>query len=91
MISADLEHVTARLADGQAGAHVACHRRCWARHQTITDPDHADAAAALRQAHRERPAPPAHDEVAYRDLADYDRLFGLDSDMPGSDVIGEAV
>jgi transposase len=36
VISADLEHVTARLADGHDGAHVACHRRCWARHQTIT-------------------------------------------------------
>jgi hypothetical protein len=32
----------------------------------------------LRQAYRERPGVPSGGEVAYRDLADYDRLFGLD-------------
>jgi transposase len=91
VVSADLEYVIARLADGRDGAHVACHRRCWARHQTITDPDHAAAAAALRQAHRERPAPPTHDQIAYRDLTDYDRLFGLDDDMTSSDLVGEVL
>ena len=32
-----------------AGQLVADHDRCWAAHQTITDPAHAQAAVALRQ------------------------------------------
>nr|WP_251059781.1 hypothetical protein [Streptomyces sp. ISL-112] len=34
------------------GAVVARHPRSWARHQTITDPDHARTAAALRGEYR---------------------------------------
>ena len=80
VVTADLERVEATL-DGEK---VAAHPRCWARHQSITDPAHAAAAARLRQAYRERPSNPSGDEVAYRDLADYDRMFGLDD-------MGEAV
>jgi hypothetical protein len=57
---------------------VARHPRCWARHQTITDPAHAAAAATLRQARQQLPTAPAATAVEYRDLADYDRILGLD-------------
>jgi hypothetical protein len=58
---------------------VAEHARCWAAHQTITDPVHRQAAAALRAAPRPQPAMPA-DQVQRRRLADYDEAFGLSSD-----------
>ena len=37
------------------GRLVADHDRCWARHQSIHDPAHVDAARALRTAHAARP------------------------------------
>lgn len=40
---------------------VARHDRCWAKHQSITDPAHRQAAA----------------EVEQRRLSDYDQMFGL--------------
>ncbi|MDD7969463.1 IS21 family transposase [Actinomycetospora lemnae] len=90
VVSADLEQVTVTLAEGRAAAgdvvRVARHDRCWARHQTITDPVHADAAAWLRHARRDQPVAAAHDEVAYRDLGDYDRLFGLVDDLDAQAV-----
>jgi len=63
-----------------AGRLVAEHPRCWAAHQTITDPAHRQAAAALRAAARARPAAPLANEVQHRRLADYDEAFGLGSD-----------
>ena len=59
---------------------VAAHDRVWARGQTITDPVHVAAAKELREQFQ-RPRPPAnpHDELV-RDLADYDRAFGLTDD-----------
>lgn len=75
-VVADL--ATVRITRGQAV--VGEHERCWARQQTITDEQHARAAAILRQAYQDRPpATPAAAEVEHRDLADYDRLLGLDS------------
>jgi transposase len=70
-IRADLTTVTVTLGERV----VASHARCWARHQSLTDPDHAAAAAALRarQPHR----PPAEEQVEQRSLADYDAVFGL--------------
>jgi len=44
-LRADLERVQA-FCDGRL---VADHARCWARHQTISDPGHLQAAARLRQ------------------------------------------
>ena len=73
-ITADLEEVTVTCD----GTQVARHVRCWARHQTITDPAHKAAAARLRQAHRTAAIHPADTAVQRRDLADYDQLFGLD-------------
>ena len=44
---------------------------------TITDPAHVAAAKVLRERFQQpRPAPDPHDSLA-RDLADYDRAFGL--------------
>lgn len=72
-IEADTETVQAHLADRL----VACHPRCWARHQTLTDPDHADAAAAMRR--RNHPLAAADGaaavEVAGPNLPAYDRIF----------------
>jgi transposase len=70
---ADLTRVRV-LCEGKV---VANHERAWAKHQTISDPEHVAAAKLLR---RERigllrPAPNA--EVAVRPLADYDAAFGI--------------
>src|SRR5439155_18555651 len=66
-VPADLDRVRVH-GDGLL---VADHPRCWARHQTLTDPDHAQAATRLRAEHRaatgDEPA-----EVELRCLADYD-------------------
>jgi len=60
------------------GRIVADHERCWARHQTITDPAHLAAAQQLRSARRRlAPVPgPADAEVERRDLTVYDLLSG---------------
>ena len=60
------------------GRPVADHPRCWAVHQTITDPAHRQAATAMRTARAA--GPPATDggQVQQRPLGDYDRIFGLD-------------
>jgi hypothetical protein len=71
-VSADLTRVEVR----HQGRLVAAHDRVWARNQTITDPAHVATAKVLReQFQRPRPAPD-HEELV-RDLADYDRAFGL--------------
>lgn len=60
---------------------MADHQRSWARGQTVTDPAHVQTAAVLRkQFHQPRPGALAGDGVddaLARDLADYDRAFGL--------------
>ncbi|MFE4425139.1 hypothetical protein [Streptomyces sp. NPDC056817] len=86
-VRADTEEV---VATTRAGETVAHHSRCWARHQTITDPEHAAAAEMLRgQAIRQRAshararglAGLAPDdlgvEVEQRQLGSYDRIFTL--------------
>ncbi len=60
-----------------AGKVVAEHDRCWARHQSITDPAHHAAALVLAaQAHKPHRSPEL-DVVEQRDLAVYDTAFGL--------------
>ena len=75
-ITADLARVKV-TCDGRV---VADHQRCWARHQTITDPAHLAAAQQLRSARRLlAPLPGPADagaEVEQRDLAVYDALCG---------------
>jgi transposase len=72
-VAADLDRVRV-WCDGRL---VADHLRCWARHQTISDPAHLQAAARLRA---ERAAVTGRDDtqVQLRCLADYDAAFGLD-------------
>lgn len=75
-VSGDLERVKVR-ADGRV---VADHVRMWARGQTVTDPAHVQTAAVLRkQFQRPRSAAAGDDldSALARDLADYDRAFGL--------------
>lgn len=74
-VTADLEVVRVTCA----GQVVACHPRCWADHQTVTDPDHAQAAAMMRQARQLAEHRPADTPVEHRDLADYDRVLGVDA------------
>ncbi|MFI6332482.1 IS21 family transposase [Micromonospora chersina] len=62
------------------GRQVAHHDRCWAGGQTITDPNHRQAADQLRAARRLAPVPPVATDVEYRALTDYDRLFGLNAE-----------
>jgi hypothetical protein len=52
--------------------------------------EHCSAAAAveLRAARRLAAVPTAMTEVQQRSLADYDRMFGLDTDTD-TDMIGE--
>jgi transposase len=76
-VTADLNHVKIR-ADGRL---VAEHRRLWARAATLTDPLHVQTAARLRkQCQQPRRMEAAGDDLS-RDLADYDRAFGLNCEQ----------
>ena len=80
-VTADLSRVEVRLQ----GRLVAAHDRVWARGMTITDPAHVATAKVLREQYQQpaqaaRPAPEPHERLVAdltRDLADYDRAFGL--------------
>jgi transposase len=75
-IVADLDRVKV-LCEGKT---VANHERVWAWHQTITDPDHLEAATVLRRTRvgALRPVSDAEAEVELRALADYDTALGID-------------
>jgi transposase len=74
-VAADLERVRVRLE----GRLVADHARVWARHMTVTDPAHVATAKELRERFQE---PRRVDDTGLlRDLADYDRAFGLDGQV----------
>jgi len=79
-VAADLDHVRVR----HGGRLVAEHPRRWARGMTVTDPAHVATAAALRPAYQ-HPAPPGAGQAPrdgmVRDLADYDRAFGLQEQL----------
>lgn len=74
-VTADLRrvqvHVGRRL--------VAEHDRVWARGMTVTDPAHVQNAAVLREQFRRPRTRNNDDDGLVRDLADYDRAFGLDA------------
>jgi transposase len=79
-LAADLDRVRV-WCDGRL---VADHARCWARHQTLSDPAHLQAAARLRHQRAALGATDARhdvDQVQLRCLADYDAAFGLDQDQ----------
>jgi hypothetical protein len=71
-VRADLDRVQARTGDRA----VADHDRVWARGLTVTDPAHLETARRLRQEFRQ-PRQPGPGSDLFRDLADYDRAFGL--------------
>jgi transposase len=82
LVRADTEEVTA-IAGNDI---VAAHPRCWAAHQTITDPEHAAAGKAMRgeylhhqaaTAAAARAAASPTVDVEERELASYDRMFTL--------------
>jgi transposase len=75
-VHADLDSVRVTCA----GRVVAVHERCWARHQSITDPEHRAAAEVLRQLPRTVAAPP-DEQIEQRCLADYDDAFGLGEEV----------
>jgi hypothetical protein len=70
-VTADLHRVQVRL-DGRL---VADHARVWARHTVVTDPAHVTIAHELRE---QFGRPRTRDDELARDLADYDRAFGID-------------
>ena len=99
-VTTSIDEVIATLTPG--GAVVARHARCWAKHQTITDPDHARTAAALRGEYRHHTAAQAARlrataaadrlvDVEQRELTDYDRVFTLIEDDAGRDETGDGV
>lgn len=71
-VTADLERVRVRLE----GRVVADHARVWARRTTVTDPAHVAVAQQLREDYS-RPPKIEQDNSLARDLAEYDRAFGL--------------
>jgi transposase len=75
-VTADLDRVKVRAA----GRLVADHARVWGSGQTVTDPAHVDTAARLRkQFQQPRAAAAQPDDGLARDLADYDRAFGIEA------------
>lgn len=83
-VTADLERVRVR-AEGRI---VAEHPRSWARGATVTEPDHVKTAAALRRRFQQPRALAAGDDSSadlQRDLADYDRAFGLTDESGAED------
>ncbi|WP_196831139.1 IS21 family transposase [Frigoribacterium sp. CG_9.8] len=71
-VTADLERVRVRLG----GRVITEHARVWARGSTITDAAHVATARRLREQFQSPRAITIDDELT-RDLADYDRAFGL--------------
>lgn len=71
-VTADLERVRVRLG----GRVITEHARVWARGSTITDAAHVATAGLLREQFQ-RPRAITIDDELTRDLADYDRAFGL--------------
>jgi len=72
----DVRTTLDRVTASRSGRLLADHNRCWAARQTLTDPIHVETAAALRDQFQHGP-PLAADQLV-RDLADYDRAFGVD-------------
>jgi transposase len=76
-VTADLDRVRAHCE----GKLVADHGRVWAWHQTLTDPDHLEAAKVLRRTQVGALRPVRESEVEQRALTDYDTALGIDLDV----------
>jgi transposase len=72
-VVADLARVRA-LCDGKL---VADHERVWATHQSISDPEHVDAAKVLRRTRIGMLRPAPEPDVEVRCLDDYDAALGV--------------
>jgi transposase len=82
-VVADLARVRA-YCEGQL---VADHERIWARHQTLSTPEHVAAARALRRERIALVRPTTEPEVEIRCLADYDTALGLDDITDSLDTV----
>jgi Mu transposase, C-terminal domain len=60
-----------------SGEVVGRHRRSWAKHRTITDPEHDRARDVMRASRLQVPTTPLADEVEVGDLSLYDRATGV--------------
>ena len=78
-VVADLDRVKV-YCEGRV---VADHQRIWAWHQTLTDPDHQQAANLLRRTRVGALRPVREAEVEQRVLTDYDDVLGIDLDEGG--------
>jgi transposase len=78
-VIADLDRVRA-LCDGKT---VADHERIWAAHQTISDPEHIEAAKLLRRTRISLLRPAPEPEVQIRCLDDYDTALGVSTGEGG--------
>ena len=76
-VIADLARVRV-LCEGRL---VADHDRLWAKHQTVSDPEHVAAATLLRRERIGLLRPVPEPEVQIRCLADYDTALGLDESL----------
>ena len=76
-VHADLERLKIRC-DGRL---VADHARVWSRGQQITDPAHVEQAAVLWRGFQQPCPLEASGGGLARDLADYDRAFGLGGEV----------
>jgi hypothetical protein len=72
-VAADLDRVRVR-ANGRI---VAEHTRVWARGTTVTDPAHVEVAGWLRKQFQQPRVHAGDGDNLVRDLADYDRAFGI--------------
>jgi hypothetical protein len=81
-VTAGLAHVEVR----HEGRLAARHARVWARGQTVTDPAHLAAAKQLRQQFLEPSRTAVEPDSLARDLADYDRAFGLAGSLADGEV-----
>ncbi len=73
-VVADLDQVRA-FCDGKL---VANHTRLWAKHQSVTAPEHEAAAKQLRRDRIGLVRPAPEPEVEIRCLGDYDTALGID-------------
>jgi transposase len=84
-VSADLSRVQVH----HQGRLVASHDRVWARGMTITDPAHVAAAKVLREQFQQTRPAPSPDDGLVRDLAEYDRAFGLTTELTATVTDGQ--
>ena len=76
-VHADLQRIRVFCDGNQVGDH----ERIWARHQTLSLPEHVAAADAMRHSRVAVVRPPAASEVQTRRLSDYDTVLGVDTEQ----------